>query len=338
MHIPDGFINAPTAVATAVLSGGTVAYALRQTRDALDDRRIPLVGLTAAFVFAVQMVNFPVLAGTSGHLLGGALAAILLGPWLGLLVLAVVLLVQAIGFADGGITALGANVSWAVIGAVGGYVLFRALAGLLPRTRTGFLTAVGVTAWSSVVLASGVVAAYLVLNGFDASATYPAMLGLHALIGLGEAAITVAVVAAVVETRPDLLHTADLLPGAPRVRRGGRVGGVVLVGLGISLLVAMGLSYLASGAPDGLEAAVLQTACEGAADPDSCLADLAAGDVSYDAAPLPDYALPGGSAAWLAGGVGVLATFAVGAGLVRLARAGSAAPPAAAERDGARVA
>jgi len=334
MHIPDGFINAPTALATAVVSGGSVAYALRQAREAMDDRRIPLVGLTAAFVFAVQMVNFPIAFGTSGHLLGGALAAVLLGPWLGLLVLAVVLLVQAVGFADGGITALGANVSWAVVGAVGGYLLFRLLAGLLPRTKAGFLTAVGVTAWGSVFVASGVVASYLVLNGFDAGVTYPAMLGLHALIGLGEAAITVAVVAAVVETRPDLLHTADLLPGSARQRRSGRVGGVVLVGLGLSLLVATGLSYLASGAPDGLESAVLKTACESAADPTACLADLAAGDNGYDAAPFPDYALPSGTSAWLAGAAGVAATFAIGAGLVRIARAGAATKPEApARRD-----
>lgn len=317
MHIPDGLINAPTAVATFAVSGGTLAYAVRRTRDALDDRTIPLIGLTAAFIFAVQMVNFPIPLGTSGHLQGGALAAILLGPWLGAIVTATVLLVQALFFADGGITALGANWSlMSVVGAVGGYYLFRAVASVLPRTKGAFLGAAGFTAWATLIVASAVCATYLVLNGLT-PATYGALVGLHALIGLGEAAITVAVVAAVVETRPDLIATADLLPGTQRMRSRGRVGGFVLVGLGVTLVVAMGVSYLASAAPDGLESGVLRSECADAADADACL-ESAAGDSVFAGSPLPDY--EGG---WVSGLIGVTATFAIGSGIVLIGRAGT---------------
>jgi cobalt/nickel transport system permease protein len=209
MHIPDGFINAPTAVATGVVAAGTVAYALKETRGTLEDRQVPLVGLTGAFIFAVQMLNFPVGLGTSGHLIGGALAAILLGPWVAALVLAIVLLVQGLLFADGGITALGANITlMGLIAGTGGYYLFRALVAVLPRSRGGFLTATAVTAWVSVVVASAVCSVFLMLNGFPA-ATFGVMVGLHALIGIGEAVITTLVVGAVLATRPDVMHTVD---------------------------------------------------------------------------------------------------------------------------------
>jgi cobalt/nickel transport system permease protein len=214
MHIPDGFINAPTAVVTGAVGAGTVAYALRRARTQLEDRQVPLVGVTAAFVFAAQMLNFPVGLGTSGHLIGGALAAVLLGPWVGALVVAVVLIVQALLFADGGITALGANITlMALVAGVGGYHLFRLLAAALPRTRGGFLAAAAVAAWTSVVVASAVCSVFLMLNGFP-PATFGVMAGLHALIGIGEAAITVAVVAGVLATRPDLMATRDLAPAA----------------------------------------------------------------------------------------------------------------------------
>lgn len=164
-----------------------------------------MVGLTAAFVFAGQMVNFPIAFGTSGHLLGGVLAGLLLGPWLGCLVMAVVLLVQAIGFGDGGITVIGANISlMGVIAAIGGYYVFRGVAALLPRSRAGFLGAAGFTAWLSVVAASAVAAVYLLLSGFPQQ-VLAYMIGLHAVIGIGEAAITVLVLSAVLASRPDLV-------------------------------------------------------------------------------------------------------------------------------------
>lgn len=217
MHIPDGFVNGVTAVSTGVVSAGAVGYSLRAARAGLDDRQIPLVGVTSAFVFATQMINFPVLPGISGHLVGGALAAILLGPWMACLVLAVVLLVQAIGFADGGITALGANIAlMGLVAGAGGHHLFRALASALPRTRAGLLTATAITAWLSVVIASVVCTVFITVGGpFGAADLVPVlatMAGIHALIGIGEAAITVAAVSAVLATRPDLMVNADLLP------------------------------------------------------------------------------------------------------------------------------
>lgn len=216
MHIPDGFISAPTALATGAVSAGAVAYALKMGRERLEDRQVPLVGVTAAFVFAVQMLNFPVGLGTSGHLVGGALAAILLGPWMACLVLAVVLLVQAIGFADGGITALGANIAlMGVVAGIGGSTLFRALIAALPRSRGGFLTATAITSWLTVMVASVVCTLFItyggVFGGDQIGTVLLTMVGLHALIGAGEALITVAAVAAVTAARPDLMVNGDPL-------------------------------------------------------------------------------------------------------------------------------
>lgn len=221
MHIPDGLIYAPTAVATGVAGAALVAVALHKARDALDDRQIPLVGVTAAFIFAAQMVTFPIAGGTSAHLLGGVLAGILLGPWLGALVETVVYLVQAIGFADGGITALGANViMMGFLPAVGGYYFFRLVVGRLPRARRTFLAMTAVTAWVSIVLAALLAAVFVVTGGPLPVQAYPVMVGIHMLVGVGEAVITVAVVGAVLRTRPDLMATRDLLPVAAVDRPG----------------------------------------------------------------------------------------------------------------------
>jgi cobalt/nickel transport system permease protein len=215
VHIPDGFINAPTAVATGLVATGTVAYALKDARERLGDRQVPLVALTGAFIFATQMLNFPVAAGTSGHLIGGALAGILLGPWVGALVLAIVLLIQALFFGDGGITALGANiVLMGLVAGTGGYYLFRLLAAALPKSRVGFLAATAITSWATVVVASMVCTVFLLLNGFP-DETFTAMVAVHALIGIGEAVITTAVVGAVLSARPDLVATVHLPQSAP---------------------------------------------------------------------------------------------------------------------------
>src|SRR5919206_171804 len=150
MHVPDGFLDAPTSVATGVVAAGGVAVALRGAQRELDERTAPLAGLTAAFVFAVQMMNFPVGAGTSGHLIGGALTAVLVGPWTAVLCMTVVLLVQAVVFADGGLTALGTNVSLLGLVAVGiGYAAFRGLRALLPANRSGLLLSAGAGAFLS---------------------------------------------------------------------------------------------------------------------------------------------------------------------------------------------
>jgi cobalt/nickel transport system permease protein len=177
---------------------------------------VPLLGVTAAFVFAAQMLNFPVAGGTSGHFLGAALAAILLGPWLAAVVLSVVLVVQSFVFADGGVTALGANVlNMGVIGglAVGGLMV--AAQRLLPKSRTTTLAVAGVGAWLAVVAGSVACAFELAISGTVPLGTVlPAMLGVHMLIGAGEAVITVAAVSAVLSTRPDVVRA--LQPkGAP---------------------------------------------------------------------------------------------------------------------------
>ena len=222
MHIPDGFLDPGVAAAAAVVSVGAVGYGLRRAERDLDEERVPLLGVTAAFIFAVQMLNFPVAGGTSGHLLGAGLAAVLLGPWLACLVLSVVLTMQAFVFADGGISALGANVlNMGVIGAVLVGFLMVWARHLIPRTRTGFLGVVAAGSWLAVMAGAAATALELAMSGTVPLATVlPAMLGVHAFIGVGEAVITVAAVGAVLASRPDLLRVGSLQPVAD-VRLGG---------------------------------------------------------------------------------------------------------------------
>lgn len=212
MHVPDGFLDAPTSIATGVFAAGALGVALRKARNELDDRTAPMAGLVATFVFAAQMVNFPVGLGTSGHLLGGALAAVLVGPWTGLLAVSVVLIVQALLLADGGITALGTNITLlAVAGVVVGWLVFRGLQKLLP-SRIGLvpvLAAVG--AFVSVPAAAIVFVGLYAVGGtapVPLAGLTTAMLGWHTLIGLGEAVITGLVVGSVIALRPDLVHGA----------------------------------------------------------------------------------------------------------------------------------
>jgi cobalt/nickel transport system permease protein len=227
MHIPDGFLDGGVAAAAAVPAIAAVGYGVRRAGRSLDDRKVPLLGVTAAFVFAVQMLNFPVAGGTSGHLLGGALAAILLGPWLACVVMAVVISGQAFVFADGGVTALGANVlNMGVVGALGIGVVMLAARRVLPRTRTTFLAVAGAGAWLSVMAGALLCSVELGLSGTVPFATVlPAMLGVHALIGIGEAVITVAAVGAVLATRPDLIDGAGF-GGRPAATRPAPTAGV----------------------------------------------------------------------------------------------------------------
>jgi cobalt/nickel transport system permease protein len=207
MHIPDGFLSAEVAAACAVPAAGAVGYGLRRASRELDERRVPLLGVTAAFVFAAQMLNFPVAGGTSGHFLGAALAAILLGPWLACVVMSVVLVTQSFVFADGGVTALGANVlNMGVIGAllVGGVMV--AARAALPRTRGAFLAVSAIGAWLAVMAGAAAASMELAVSGTVPLGTVlPAMLGVHALIGIGEGMITAAAVSAVLASRSDLL-------------------------------------------------------------------------------------------------------------------------------------
>ena len=216
MHIPDGFIDARTSVAAGAVAIGGVAVALRRTREVLAEKEIALAGLTSAFIFAVQMLNFPVAAGTSGHLLGGVLAAVLVGPWVGVLCITVVLVVQCLLFADGGLSALGLNVvNMALVTCLGGWVVFRAMRLVLPRSHVGVTVAAALAAGVSVVLAALAFTLEFALGGTaDVSlrAVLGAMVGVHTLIGIGEGVITGAVVAAVLSARPDLVVGArDLL-------------------------------------------------------------------------------------------------------------------------------
>jgi cobalt/nickel transport system permease protein len=210
MHIPDGFLSAEVAAACAVPAAGAVAYGLRRASRELDERRVPLLGVTAAFVFAAQMLNFPVAGGTSGHFLGAALAAILLGPWLACVVMSVVLVTQSFVFADGGVTALGANVlNMGVIGAllVGGLML--AARAVLPRSRGVLLGVSAAGAWLAVMAGATAAALELAISGTVPLGTVlPAMLGVHALIGIGEGVITAAAVSAVLVSRSDLIPAA----------------------------------------------------------------------------------------------------------------------------------
>jgi cobalt/nickel transport system permease protein len=212
MHIPDGFIDTPTSLAAGALAVGGLAVAVKRGAKELDDKQIPMAGLVSAFVFATQMLNFPVVSGTSGHLLGGVLAAVLVGPWLGALCIAVVLLVQALMFADGGLSALGLNVvNMALVGTWGGYAVFTLARKVLPRVKTAVVAASGVAAFASVPLAAVAFSfEYLVggQGGASFAAVFTAMVGVHALIGIGEGIITGLAVGSVMAVRPDLVYGA----------------------------------------------------------------------------------------------------------------------------------
>ena len=212
MHVPDGFLDATTSVATGVVAVGGVALALRGARRELDDRTAPMAGLVATFVFAGQMMNFPVGAGTSGHLLGGALAAVLAGPATAVLCLSTVLLVQALFMADGGITALGTNITlMALVGVGAGWLVFVGIRAVLPTRLTLVAPAAAIAALVSVPVAALGFSLLFAVGGTAPVATdkvLTAMLSWHTVIGVGEAVITALVVASVVGVRPDLVYGA----------------------------------------------------------------------------------------------------------------------------------
>ena len=324
MHAPDGFLTAGTAVATGAISSGALGVALRRGRQTLADRQIPLAGIAAAFIFAAQMFNFPVVAGTTGHLLGGALAAILLGPSMGAVVVSIVVLVQALGFADGGLTALGYNVlNMAIVTAFGGYGVFVLARKVMPRNAGGVVAASGLAALASVVLSS---MAFSLEWLFGASAPVPfdtvfgAMVGVHVLIGIGEAVLTAMAVGAVLAARPDLVHGAKDLSRA-QLREGPKVStrAFVLGGLLVTVLMATVVSQFAAGDPDGLESVATDT---GFADTGQ--------DHAFSGGLFADYATNGiGNeqvSLAVAGAAGVALTLAVGGGVMAAVRAGRKDP------------
>lgn len=211
LHAPDGFLTVPVAVVMWVLTAGVLTIAVRRTNGALDERAVPLMGVMAAFIFAAQMFNFPVAGGTSGHLLGGVLAAILLGPWAGTLVMACVVAVQGLLFQDGGLVVMGANIfNMGIVGTLGGYCVYRLLAGALGGEARARIPAAAIAAWLAVEGGALAISLQLIISGtVPAETTLPVMLGVHALIGIGEALITVGALAFIASARRDLFDLRD---------------------------------------------------------------------------------------------------------------------------------
>jgi cobalt/nickel transport system permease protein len=355
MHVPDGFLDVPTSVATGVVAAGAVVVALRQVKREIGEAAAPMAGLVAAFVFAVQMLNFPVGVGTSGHLMGGALAAVLVGPWTALVCLAVVLSVQALLFADGGLSALGTNVLLiGVVTVLVGWLVARGVAAVLPRRPASAVPAAALGALVSVPAAALVFVGLYAVGGatdLDLARLTQFMLGWHLVIGVGEAVITGLTVAAVVVTRPDLVRLVrgarrtllvtaadgtttevDATPEPPRepVRRGPGARSAA-VALAVTLALAGVVSGFASANPDGLEYVAERLGFLDAAE-DSAVAGSPLGDyavVGVDSEPL---------ATGLAGLVGVAATLALALLLAWLAAARARpSPPAQRAPDGAEV-
>ena len=210
MHIPDGFLAANTWLPAWVISVGGLACCFKRLSGTLKDKMVPLMGVMAAFIFAAQMLNFPVAGGTSGHLLGGVLAAVLLGPFAGAVVIAVVLIIQCLIFQDGGLSALGANIfNMSFIGAIGGYSIYTVLKKAIKDDK-GIVVGSAIAAWLSVILASSACAIELAISGTSPlKIVLPVMAGVHVLIGIGEAVITFLVVGFVLKTRPDLIYKGE---------------------------------------------------------------------------------------------------------------------------------
>ncbi|GII58126.1 hypothetical protein Pth03_65150 [Planotetraspora thailandica] len=330
MHVPDGFFNVPVSVGAGVVAAAGVAVCLRRARQELDDRTAPMAGLVAAFIFAVQMLNFPVAAGTSGHLLGGALAAILVGPYTAVLCVAVVLLVQGFFFADGGLTALGVNITlMAVVTAAVGWAVFRLVTRSAPRSRTAVVVGSFLAALISVPAAA---LAFTVLFRFggtapiEVSSVAAAMGGVHVLIGLGEGLITGLTVSSVLAVRPDLVYGARGL-AAPLVLRtaDGEVPAEepaeqpvdapkrslrpILLGGGLVALVLAGfVSFYASSAPDGLN----KVAADKGFNANERPHDLETGPLAgYGVSGVEDERLSGGLAGIAGVGITVLAGGAI---------------------------
>ncbi|UCF20746.1 MAG: energy-coupling factor ABC transporter permease [Gemmatimonadota bacterium] len=301
-HIPDGFLSLPVAAGTLATAAALTGIAARQTRASLDDRAAPTLGLATAAVFAAQAVNFPVAAGTSGHLLGGTLVAVAFGPWAGFLVMTAVVIAQALIFADGGLTALGANVvNIAGMGALAAYGIYRVLIFLMGRGARRRGLAAGAAAYLATILTGTAAGLELGASGVaPIRLSLGAMFTVHAAIGLAEAGITGSVVWALARKRPGLLF--ELRRG--RLPQPARA--TVLAALGLVAILAGGLTIIASAAPDSLERVAM----------DLGFADLAS---ERTGAPLQGYRswLPDPAGTALAVVAGVLLLFAGIAAIVR---------------------
>lgn len=295
MHIPDGFLGIPVSIVLWIVSIAVIAIALRKTSKQLGDREIPLMGILAAAIFAGQMLNFSVTGGTSGHLLGAALAVILVGPWAAVLVMTCVVSIQALVFQDGGLIALGANLfNMAIVGVFVSYAVFTLIKKLIKNEKASLFVGSGLAAWTAIFFASLACALELAVSGTSpANIAVPAMASIHALIGVGEALITIGAVSLVYATRKDLVLSE---------KTGDKSSKGILIGGGVLALILTILSPLASSHPDGLE---------WVAEEKGFLS--AARDSIYNI--IPDYVLPGISneaiATILAGIIGAAIVFAL---------------------------
>jgi cobalt/nickel transport system permease protein len=351
VHVPDGFLDVPTSIATGVAAAGVVAVSLRRARSELAESTAaaPMAGLVAAFVFAVQMLNFPVGVGTSGHLMGGALAAVLVGPWTAIICLTVVITLQALLFADGGLSALGSNVLLiGIVTVVVGYAVAKAVMAVLPKRPASAVPASALGALVSVPAAALVFVALYAVGGaaeLNLAQLTGFMLTWHVLIGLGEAVITGLTVGAVVATRPDLVRltrgyrkalvltdadgTSREVQSAPVTDGVKRIGlGWVAAALGVCVVLAGLVSSFASANPDGLEYVAEQLGFIETAE-----------DSAVASSPFSDYAVVGIDnpvlATGLAGVLGVLVALGIGLLIARTVRSRAAQPPAS--RDSERV-
>jgi cobalt/nickel transport system permease protein len=295
MHIPDGFLSVLVSVILWILSIAVIAYALKRVNEDLGERQVPLMGVLAAAIFAGQMLNFTVVGGTSGHLMGAALATILLGPWAAILVMTTVVSVQALIFQDGGLLVLGANIfNMGVVGVAVSYFVYPTIRRLAGDKSWGVFLGGFLAAWASIFIAALAVALQLALSGTSpANIAVPAMAGIHALIGIGEGLITAGALALIYATRPDLVRAGS----------GRQAGGAALWVVGLVIAVALAIaSPLASAYPDGLEWVAEQRGFLHAAQ-----------EPIYQI--IPDYVLPGVSnealATILAGIIGTLIVFGI---------------------------
>lgn len=294
MHIPDGFLDAKTIAAASALSFGSVGYALKRATRDLPPRRVPLMGLAAAFVFAAQMINFPVLGGTSGHLVGSVLAAVLLGPSAAVVVMTAVLIVQCLLFGDGGLLSLGANVfNMAVVATICGYGIFK-LVRWKARGPGGLILASAFAGWCSTVLASISCAGQLALSHTAAwNVTFPAMFHIHMFIGIGEGLITGLVLSAILKARPELFAEKPVPASSTQIP-------FLVYGLILAAGLVVFIAPFASPWPDGLDR-VAQTL--GFAHK--------ARETGILPAPMADYQIPGGGAAgWSTATSGLIGTIA----------------------------
>jgi len=290
MHVPDGLLSAPVSLASAALASVAVATACARARTDLSARRASTIGVTAAFIFAAQMINFPVAGGTSGHLVGGVLAAVLLGPSSAVVVMTAVLMLQCLVFGDGGLLALGANVlNMAVLHPLVGFALYKVAAGRTGPSGVRGIAAVAFGSWIASIVAAAACAGELTLSGIAApSVVLTAMVGVHTLVGLGEALIASLVVTSVMRLRPELLRRVS-----SRARSSALTG--MLLGSSASLALALFVSPFACTWPDGLTRVVARLGIEPAR------ARVSLG------APLSGYAVAGLNGSWLSTSIAALA-------------------------------